>query len=335
MIVHLTTQGAKVRLHNGRLVVQHQEENLANIPLTQINLVVVWGNIGFTTPAWGALIAQNTEVVFLTRNGRFRGRLQGPATPHVSLRKTQYKATENPSWVLETARGIIIAKLQHQRSVLQRHRRRKENVPSEVTQSIEHLKQALNTAAHKRTLNALRGVEGTAARAYFRGLRGLFRPPWVFTGRRKRPPPDPVNALLSLGYTILTQKAQSAVEAVGLDPYAGFLHAQEYGRPALALDLVEEFRPIVDGIVLKVCNQGILSPHEDFMSEPGSQPAIVLKENALQRFLHAFETRFAQRFRHPIREQRLTLNQCLVEQAHQMARRLRENRPGYRGMGFR
>jgi len=335
MILHLTTQGAKVHLHNGRLVVQHQEETLARVPLAQINLVLVWGNVGFTTPAWGALVDHQAEIIFLTRYGRFRGRLQGRTTPHVALRRAQYAATENPAWQLTTARGILAAKLQHQRSVLQRHRRRKTHLPPEVEGAIAQIQQALTTLPRKRTLNALRGVEGTAARAYFRGLRGLFRPPWTFTGRRKRPPPDPVNAMLSLGYTLLTQKAHSAVEAVGLDPYAGFLHAQEYGRPALALDLVEEFRPIVDGIVLKVCNQGLLSPHDDFLQPEQPQQPVLLQEEALRRFLQTFETRFAQRFRHPARGERLTLNQCLVEQAYQIARRVRENRPGYRGMGFR
>ncbi len=336
MILHLTTQGAHVHLSNGRLAVEKEGETLARVPLAQIQLVVVWGNIGFTTPAWGALVDQGAEVVFLTRYGRFRGRLQGRTTPHGALRRAQYAALDAPAWRLAAARGIVAAKLQHQRSVLQRHRRRKAQVPPEVEQAIAQIQKALSALPHKRSPNALLGLEGTAARAYFRGLRGLFRPPWTFTGRRKRPPPDPVNALLSLGYTLLTQKAHSAVEAVGLDPYAGFLHAQEYGRPALALDLAEEFRPAVDGIVLKVCNQGLLSPREDFtVQQEEGQTTVLLHDEALKRFLQAFEARFAQRFLHPVRRERLTLNQCLVEQAYQLARRLREGRPGYRGMGFR
>lgn len=335
MIVHLTVQGSKASLENGRMVVAKDGETIARVPLHQVKTVVVWGYVGLTTPLLAALPDRGIDVVFLTHTGRFRGRLQGKDTPHVALRQAQYAATANPAWQLATARGLVAAKLQHQRTVLQRHRRRKgESAPAELATALEGVQQALAAVSRKQTLNALRGVEGTAARAYFRGLRALFRPPWHFTGRRKRPPPDPVNALLSLGYTLLTQKAYGALQIVGLDPYAGFLHAEEYGRPALALDLMEEFRPIVDGVVLKICNQGLLSPNEDF--ETGASDAsVILRPEGLKRFLSTFESRFAQRFLHPGRGERLTLNQCIVEQAYQIARRLRENRPGYRGMGFR
>ena len=335
MILHLTVQGSQARLENGRIVVESEGNLLARVPIHQIGTVVVWGNVGLTTPLLAALPDRGVEVVFLTRYGRFRARLLGNDTPHVALRRLQYAATDNAAWRLTTARGLVTAKLQHQHTVLQRHRRRKgEAVPEDVTDALESVRAALTAVSNKRTLNSLRGVEGTAARAYFRGLRSLFRPPCRFEGRRKRPPTDPVNALLSLGYTLVTQKAQSAVQVVGLDPYAGFLHAEEYGRPALALDLVEEFRPIVDGVVLKICNQGLLSPTEDFTTG-GDKHAVMLTQEGLKRFLQTFENRFAQKFLHPERGERLTLNQCIVEQAYQIARRLRENRPGYRGMGFR
>ncbi len=332
-IVYLTTQGAQAHLENGRLTVTVQGEILARLPLNQITLVVVFGNIGLTTPLMGALLEKGAEIVFLTQRGRFRGRLHGHDTPHVALRRRQYAALEDPAWTLQMVRGLVTAKIQHQRGLLQRYRRRKSSVPAGVDAAIAHLQAALQTAGRKQSANALRGVEGTAARAYFGGLKALFRPACRFSGRNRRPPRDPVNVLLSLGYTILLQKAQSAVQAVGLDPYAGFLHTAVYGRPALALDLMEEFRPVVDGMVLKVCNQGLIAP-DDF--EPGTpERPIRLSEAGLRRFLKDLEGRFAQRFLHPLRKERLTLNQSLVEQAYQIARRLREGRPGYRGMGFR
>lgn len=335
MIVHLTVQGSKAALENGRIVITKEGETLARVPLHQVKVVVVWGNVGLTTPLLAALPDRGIAVVFLTHTGRFRGRLQGKSSPHVALRRKQYAASAEHKWKLAMARGVVAAKLQHQRAVLQRHRRRKGNdAPAALTPALEGVQQALVAISRKQTLNALLGVEGTAARAYFRGLRALFRPPWQFTGRRKRPPPDPVNALLSLGYTLLTQKAHGALQIAGLDPYAGFLHAEEYGRPALALDLVEEFRPIVDGVVLKICNQGLLSPTDDFETGGPDRP-VTLRPEGLKRFLNTFESRFAQRFLHPERGERLTLNQCIVEQAYQIARRLRENHPGYRGMGFR
>jgi len=332
-VTYLTTQGAKARLENGRMVVTTHEETLARLPLNQITLLVILGNIGLTTPLMGALLDRGTDVVFLTRRGRFRGRLHGHDTPHVGLRRKQYAALENPAWVLQMVRGLVTAKIQHQRGLLQRYRRRKGTVPPEVDAAISRLQAALQTAGRKRSANALRGVEGTAARAYFSGLKPLFRPACRFQGRNRRPPRDPVNVLLSLGYTILLQKAQSAIQAVGLDPYAGFLHVAAYGRPSMALDLMEEFRPVVDGMVLKVCNQGLISP-DDFEPGPETHP-IKISDRGLRRFLKDLENRFSQRFLHPIRKERLTLNQSLVEQAYQIARRLKEDRPGYRGMGFR
>ncbi len=332
-IVHLTTQGSKAALDNHRLVVTPPEGAPRRIPLSQVSHLVVWGNITLTTPLLGALLDQGVEIVFLTRHGRFRGRLHAHDTPHVALRRAQYVALENPAWVLTTARAIVRAKLQHQLSLLRRYVRRRDTVPEAVPSAIHQIEKRLNTLDRKRSLSVLLGLEGQAARFYFAALGSLLQPRWRFDGRRRRPPPDPVNVLLSLGYTLLLQKAQSAVQAVGLDPYAGFLHAQDYGRPALALDLMEEFRPVVDGLVLKICNQGLITPG-DFVAGPPERPC-VLQEEGLRRFLQYFEARFAQRYRHPGRGEQMPLQQCLVEQAYQLARRVREDKPGYRGMGFR
>jgi CRISPR-associated protein Cas1 len=177
------------------------------------------------------------------------------------------------------------------------------------------------------------GGEGSATAAYFSGYRRLFDPAWRFENRNRRPPTDPINVLLSLGYTLLTQLAHSAVQAAGLDPYAGFLHEVAYNRPALALDLVEEFRPVVDGVVLWAVHSNQLTP-QDFSPGPAERP-VVLSPDGLRRFLKAFETRLEQRYTHPIRKQQLSLRQCLFEQARQIADRILENRPGYTGMGFR
>ncbi len=333
MLVHITLQGAQVHLANQRLRVIHQDREVATVPLGQVQAVVVWGRVHLTLPLMTTLMDRGIPVVFLTLSGRYRGRLVGPQTPHMVLRRAQYRRLEVPTWVLETARGLLRAKMRHQRALLQRHCRRYGVAHPEVSQAIDGLNQALEALERKRTLNALRGVEGTATRWYFRGFRHLLRPPWQFPGRRRRPPTDPVNALLSLGYTLLTQKAVAAVETVGLDPYAGVLHQERYGRPALALDLAEEFRPVVDGVVLKILHQDVLTPEDFVEAEEGH--GIRLRREALQRFLQMFEGRFAQRFRHPLRGQQLTLNQCLVEQAYQMARRFEEGRAGYQGMGFR
>ncbi len=332
MIVHLTEQGAQARLRNGRLQIWKDDQRLADVPLHPVRLVVVWGNIGLTTPLLATLADRGIEVIFLTRRGRFRARLQGALTPHVQLRQMQYAARQQRRWRLQVSLGVVGAKLQHQRTLLQRQRRRATQPIPKVEEALQVLARSLAALPRKQSPHAVRGLEGVAARAYFRAWRDLLPSTCAFQGRRRRPPPDPVNALLSLGYTLLVQRVQSAVQAVGLDPYAGFLHHDVYGRPALALDLAEEFRPVVDGVVLRLCRQGLVTP-ESF--EPQPDGGLHLKDEGLARFLQAFETRLARAYRAPGREQRRPLAQWMVEQAYQLARRLRNGEPGFQGLGFR
>jgi CRISPR-associated protein Cas1 len=276
------------------------------------------------------LLGEGIEIIFLTQDGDFRGQLSGGLTPHVPLRRAQYRSLDQPGFILEMAKGFVRAKLQHQKALLQRHNR--EGNDPRIAGAVEQLSAALGTLDRRTAVSSLRGVEGSATAAYFSGYRLLLGDEWRFDARLRRPPPDPVNALLSLGYTLLAQLTASAVQAVGLDPYAGYLHEVVYNRPALGLDLVEEFRPVIDGLVLWACH-GQLTP-ADFTPGPAERP-VVLSEAGKRRYLQAFEQRLEMRFTHPLAGQKLTLRQCLVEQARQVAARVMENRPGYQGMGFR
>jgi len=333
--LYVIQQNAKLRISNRRLQVERDEEQgsqvLYSVPLAQVEQVVLFGNIGLTTPAIDALLAQESEVVFLTQNGEFRGRLVGSVTPHVPLRRAQYERLGQGSFALEMARGFVGAKLQHQRALLQRHSREQRSPGMQA--AIEQVQQALDGLPRKTSLASLRGLEGSATAAYFGGLRTLFAAEWNFSDRNRRPPADPVNVLLSFGYTLLAQAASGAVQVVGLDPYAGFLHEVVYNRPALALDLMEEFRPVVDGIILWCCRGGALTP-ADFTPGPPERP-VVLGEAGKRRFIQAYEERMGQSFTHPLRGLKLPLGQCLVEQARQVASRLQNGPPGYQGMGFR
>lgn len=329
--VYVVQQGAKLRIDNRRLRVEREGEELLHVPLAQVNEVVLFGNIGLTTPAIDTFLAQGTDVVFLTRDGDYRGRLVGGVTPHVALRRAQYLAAGQPDVVLAMAQGFVSAKLAHQRTLLMRHNR--ERGDPEIARSVERLADAQDEVARKTALTALRGVEGAGAAAYFAGLRRLLDEAWRFERRARQPPPDPVNVLLSFGYTLLGTTATGAVQTVGLDPYLGFLHEVAYNRPALGLDLLEEFRPVVDGIVLWCCNSGQLCP-EDFTPGPAERP-VVLSEAGQRRFLAAYEQRLMVTFTHPGRGLQLPLRQCLIEQARQIAERLIAGMPGYHGMGFR
>ena len=329
--LYVVQQNAKLRINNRRLQVEREEEILLQVPLGQVSQVVLFGNIGLTTPAIDALLEQESEVVFLTADGRYRGRLVGSVTPHVPIRRAQYQRSEQPDFVLETAKGFVTAKLSHLRALLLRHNRERQN--SDIADAAAQIDAAIDNVPRKTALTSLRGVEGAATAAYFRGFRHLISAEWRFEQRLRRPPPDPINVLLSFGYTLLGQAATSAAQVVGMDPYLGFLHEVVYNRPALGLDLMEEFRPVIDGLILWCCNGDQITP-ADFTPGPPERP-VVLGETAQRRFLQAYEQRLDQAYTHPLRGLKLPLRQCIIEQARQIADRVVNGPAGYRGMGFR
>jgi CRISPR-associated protein Cas1 len=343
--LYIVQQNTKIRIRNRRLQVERdpspdsqsqipnpKSEVLISVPIAQVTQVVLFGNISLTTPAIDSLLAQNAEVVFLTQNGEYRGELIGSLTPHVPMRRAQYARLSDPAFTLEMAKGFVTAKLQHQRTFLQRHTR--EQRSEAALSSIDHLERALHSVPQKTTLESLRGVEGSATAAYFSAYRSFFAPEWKFTDRNRRPPADPVNVLLSFGYTLLAQLASGAIQTVGLDPFVGFLHEVVYNRPALALDLMEEFRPVVDGVALWSCRSGILTPSGDFTPGPPDRP-IILDDDGKRRFLQAYQQRMDQTYTHPLRGMKFTLRQCLIEQSRQVADSLLGGSPNYQGMGFR
>ena len=341
--LYLVQQGSKVRIHKGRLQVEKEENGgvqvLAALPLGHVSELVLFGNIGLTTPAIGLLLDKNIKVVFLSQRGEYRGELSSGLTPHVPLRKAQYALLGEGPFGLEMAKGFVRAKLEHQRALLQRHNRPRGDAA--IQGAVEQISAALKKLPTKTKVSSLRGLEGAASAAYFGGFKKLFGEEWHFEKRQRRPPPDPVNALLSFGYTLLAQTCSGAVQAVGLDPYAGFLHELVYNRPALGLDLMEEFRPVLDGLVLWCCNSGQISP-DDFEigleeTPEGEEglPGARLCEAGKRNYLKAFEERFSRSFTHPITGQKLPLRQCIHEQARQVRRCIESAEPQYRGMGFR
>lgn len=333
--VYIVQQNAKLRIHNRRLQVEREEDGVVEVifttPMQLVEEVVLFGNIGLTTPAIDTLLRENIPVVFLTSNGEYRGRLVGNITPHVPIRRAQYAALNQPDFVLTVAKGIVEAKLIHLRTLLQRHNR--ELNDARVAAAIDQLSREIHSTPRKTTLASLRGLEGSATAAYFSGYRRFFAPEWNFTDRNRRPPADPVNVLLSFGYTLLAELASAAAQTVGLDPYVGFLHEVVYNRPALALDLMEEWRPVVDGVVLWCCRSGQVATG-DFSPGPPERP-VVLSDDGKRRFIKAYEERMDQTYTHPIRQQKLTLRQCIIEQARQVASRVSNGVPGFQGMGFR
>ena len=285
--LYVIEPGARIEKEYKRLLVTLEDEVLFRGPLQRISQVVLVGRTGVTTPALHSLLHAGISLLLVSRTGKLIGRLQSPLGANLPLRQAQYRRNDDEEFSLELTRSIVAGKIRNQRVLVSRLARRREHIP---THGIEKL-QVLYQAAEKSVdTNDLLGIEGYAARVYFAIYRETFTAGWKFPRRTRRPPKDPVNALLSLGYTFLGHAAMAALEIVGLDPYLGFFHAEKYGRPALALDLVEEFRaPIVDSLVLDVLNHRLLRKN-DFEADPNSE-GIYLTTKGLRIFL----TKFSQR----------------------------------------
>jgi len=317
--LYVVEQGAKLRKDHRRLVVEKDEQELHSIPLLKIDQVLIFGNVGITTPALTWLMSQDIEVVFCDQHGRYKGRVVGQTSGHSQLRRLQYRRVDNPLFAANTARAIVKAKLHNSRTLLQRYQRQL-NLPQLAT-AINRLASLQTRADNSQTVNSLLGVEGIGAAVYFESLPLLFKHDhWHFAKRTRRPPTDPINVLLSFGYTLLARQLEFAVERVGLDPYLGCLHADSYNRPSLALDLAEEFRSIVvDSVTLRCINSELISP-ANFTVQDDPDCPVLLDEAGRNRFIQEFEARLALTFTHPALAEKVTYRRCFELQARDMAR---------------
>jgi len=318
--LYVIEQGAKISITGRRLVITKDESELTVVPLVKVSEVVLFGNIGLTTPAIKTLLAEGIDVVFLNQDGRYCGRLVGPPTKFGDLRLWQYLRMQESTYKLRTAQVIVEAKLSNARTLLLRYNRDLHDVTlSNAADSIHRL---MERCGRTETMNSLMGVEGQGAAIYFGVFKRLFKDDWPFEKRVRRPPTDGLNVLLSFGYTLLTHALESAINLVGLDPYLGLMHVTEYGRPSLALDLVEEFRPIVvDSIVLRVCNERLITP-ENFTKQKDSERPVLLDDAGRKRFLLEWEARMSLEFIHPLTKERTTYRRCFELQVREMARAL-------------
>ena len=285
--LYVVEQGAVVQKEGDRIVVRKDGQLLLSIPVFKLDSVVVFGGVQITTQAMALLLANGIEVAFMSIDGRLKGRLLPVESRNVPLRLQQYERYHDPTFRLRLAQAFVRGKLHNARAIVLRHMRNHPEAPLE--QSARALEEAMTQVGEVHDLDSLRGLEGRASAAYFTAFARMVRGDLTFSGRSRRPPGDPVNALLSLGYSLLTHELFGAVAARGLDPYLGFYHDVRYGRPALALDIVEEFRaPIVDRLVLALVNRRVFGP-EDF--EEGEEGGVRLTNEAFRRFLTAYEER--------------------------------------------
>jgi len=311
--LYVTEQGARLEKEYKRILVTLHDEVLMAVPVARLSEVVLVGWIGATTPALMLLLDAGVPLSFVTRAGKLRGRLAPPLGKNIPLRHAQYDRARDAGFCLRVSRSIVLGKLRNARALAYRLCRRH---PDCDIGDIDPIERAIQKASRATKLSTLRGVEGMAARAYFGLYRRALRPEMTFQRRSRRPPRDPANALLSLGYTLLTQNMVAACEVVGLDPYDGFFHADKYGRPALALDLVEEFRSVVvDSIVQTTINKKIIGP-ADFTSQEGCY----LKGPGLRRFLQQYSHRLNATVACPRANRALSYQKIFEVQARSLAK---------------
>jgi CRISP-associated protein Cas1 len=325
--LYVQEQGARIGLDGDCLIVRGRPNRsqegarsaagsvTARLPNT--SHVVLYGNVQVSAQAMRALLERCIPVSFLSYGGWYYGRASGVESKNVELRLAQHRAASDPAFCLRLARGFVASKARNSRTLL----RRNHAAPPLVV--LSELEQLAKRAERAEALDTLLGLEGTAARSYFGEFTGMLKGDAALAGtfdldgRNRRPPKDPVNALLSFVYSLLTKDFVLALSAVGLDPLLGFYHQPRFGRPALALDLMEEFRPLVaDSVVIGAVNGGSFGP-EDFSSHPAG---VAMRPAARRRLLLAYERRMEQLITHPVFGYRISYRRVLEVQARLLAR---------------
>lgn len=258
--VAITEQGTSLHLSGEVLELRKAGKRAMTIKLAELEQLLLFGQVELTHAATVGLLKRNVDVVFLSREGRFYGRLVTRASRHVDLRLRQYRTLGDESKAFPLAKSIVSAKIKNQRHLLLRAQ--SSLADERLAEILLRMRHLAEDAVQTQSREELLGIEGAAAQAYFSGFALALRNPlFSFSGRNRRPPRDPVNACLSFGYALLTTLAEGEVAACGLDPLLGAFHQPEFGRPSLALDVIEEFRaPIVDAVVLRLINRRQLVP---------------------------------------------------------------------------
>lgn len=325
--LYVTTPEAYLHLDNDTLRIEVEHETRLRVPLHHLSAVVCFGHVMISPILMHRLADEGKSLVLLDSHGRFKARLEGPVAGNVLLRLDQHRRVAEADFRLAAAKSCIAGKLKNCRQVLLRGAREtgRADDNAALAATAEELGRALARLEHAPDLDAVRGIEGDAAKRYFAVLGLMVRPDarTAFTpdGRTRRPPLDRMNALLSFFYSLLMNDCRSAVESVGLDPQIGFLHAVRPGRAALALDLMEEFRPLLaDRLALTLINRRQIAA-DDFVERPGG--AVTLKEEARKRTLVAYQERKQETLKHPLLENTLALGLAPFVQARLLARAVR------------
>ena len=332
-VLYVDEPGCALKKTGERLLVVKEGETIRDIPLIHLGQVVLCGNISVTTPVMQTLLNEGIPVVYQSAYGRYQGTLTPQVSRNSLLRVAQHRIADDSEKCLALSKAFVHGKLTNMRMMLQRRKWRNEtSAPNPETDQIQTgngypdiLSSIDGLAAMRRKipkaggLPELLGIEGNASAAYFQSFSAMLKPAmgFNFERRSRRPPADPTNALLSFAYSLLTADLISAIQLVGLDPYVGFFHQQNYGRPCLALDLMEEFRPIIaDSVVITLINKRQIKP-DDFTQSHGGW---FLKDTARKRFYGAYEGRKNETITHPVFKYKIDFRRAIELQVRLLAK---------------
>jgi len=331
--LYVMTPNAYVHLDNDTLRVEVEKETKMRVPLHHIDSLVCFGDVMVSPGAMHRCADDGRSVVLLDRNGRFKARLEGPVSGNILLRQAQFHAADNANFTLNTAKAIVAGKLRNSRQVLLRGAREasRDVDGAKLTEGAEALAAAIRNLPFATDVDVVRGIEGESAKVYFACLkylvRGDGRESFAMNGRTRRPPRDRINSLLSFLYSMVMNDCRSALEAVGLDPQLGYLHAVRPGRAALALDLMEEFRAILaDRLALTLINRGQISAN-GFVDRPGG--AVYLGDDARKIVVIAYQERKQEEITHPLIDSKMPIGLLPMLQARLLARTIRGETEGY------
>ncbi len=326
------TQGAYLAKEGETVVVRAEKGTKLQVPIHTIKSIVCFGRVSCSPPLMGFCSQKGCSISFLSKYGRFLARVQGPVSGNVLLRREQYRRADNPYFCTELARSFIAGKIANCRTVLSRAIRDhtdKKGIEN-LKQKKKRLKANLQLLKNEESLNDIRGIEGDSANLYFSVFDYLItaqKKSFFFNERNRRPPLDNINALLSFTYTLLMLDCTSALETVGIDPAVGFLHKDRPGRPSLALDLMEEFRPILaDRLALSLVNLQMVQPKGFIKTKSG---AVTMNDKTRKKVIVAYQERKRDTIIHPFLDEKILVGLLPHIQAQLLARFLRGDLDGY------
>lgn len=310
--LYITEQGATISKVDERIVVRKGDQVLQDIPAIKLDQIVILGNAQLTTQLVKFLLDKHIDVAYLSSWGKYRGRLQPAFAKDALLRQAQYAKAAHPQTCLAIAKSIVMGKMANAMTFCQRQRQQNGAVQAALTR-MESLRHQVPQA---KDLDTIRGYEGSASSTYYEAFRQFLKGDFSFSGRVHHPPPDPINILLSLGYTLLYNHLYTAINLVGFDPYQGFFHQTRHGHATLASDLMEEWRTIiVDSVVLSLVNRQEITP-KDFTQK---KQRVMLSRAGLQKFLQRYDARVSTEVFHPLFKQKTSYLRCFELQVRHLA----------------